>query len=285
MFLKRFVMVFVISFLASNLFAQGAYFNINTGYGFSMSSQNISFLDVDFHNHSSSFIGGNYTFSNEQVNVSLGKGFDIGGTYGYMFNENLGVELDISYLIGSQYKVTREFESDARTDSIEYALSSNMLRFNPSIVITSGFEKFNPYAKFGMIIGVGRIMYEKKRINMHMTYIKEENTMKFNGGIALGLSSSIGVMYDLNDKMSLFGEAKMINLSYAPEKGEMTEHIVNGEDRLSELTTREKEIDFVDSYTENYGTNTTPESEPRKELKQKFPYGSLSVNVGFMLSL
>ncbi|MCF8219225.1 MAG: porin family protein [Bacteroidales bacterium] len=278
-------MVFVISFITTNLLAQGSYFTINTGYGISMSSQNINFLDVDFSNRfTEEESDGSLSTKYEQVNVSLGKGLDIGGTYGYMFNENFGAEITISYLAGSQYEATREYKYGSYYNTEDYTLSSNMLKFNPSVVVAPGFEKFNPYMKFGMIVGVGKILYKTKEdfsgINPSIIETKQE----FKGGLAVGLSSGAGVMYNFKENMYLFGELKMINLSYAPTKGETTEYVVNGEDQLSELTTREKKINFVDSYTTN-SDETPPDSEPRKALRGKFPYGSLGVNVGVMISL
>ncbi len=265
-YFQMFLMVFVISLFTNNLFAQGAYVNINTGYGLSMSTQNLYYFD--FYNYTS----GSNSSTYEQVNVSLGKGLNLGGAFGYLFNENIGVELGISYLLGGKSNAKDKY-SDGSTD---YTLSSRMLRVNPSLVIASGFENINPYAKFGLIIGSGSIMYE---------YIDNDEgdidvlKMKLNGGIALGLSSGIGAMFHLSDNMSFFGELNMVNLSYAPTKGKVTEATSNGADELPDMTTREKEIEFVDSYTDN-----SHDSQPRKELKQKLPFGSFGVNIGLRIS-
>ena len=63
-FFKMLSMVFVISLFANNLLAQGAYVNINPGYGLNMSSQNLSYFD--FYNLT---IGSN-SYTVEQVYVS-----------------------------------------------------------------------------------------------------------------------------------------------------------------------------------------------------------------------
>ena len=44
----------------------------------------------------------------------------------------------------------------------DYSISSRMLRINPTLVIASGLEKINPYAKFGFIIGSGAARVEYK---------------------------------------------------------------------------------------------------------------------------
>lgn len=153
-----------------------------------------------------------------------------------------------------------------------------MLRINPSIVIAAGFKKINPYAKFGLVIGSGSIMYEYNDNNNGNLTVRKA---KLNGGIALGLSSGIGVLFTLNDKMSFFSELNMVNLSYAPTKGKLTVATDNGADELPGMTTRERETVYVNSYTES---SSNPPSEPRKELKQKMPFGSLGLNFGLKIN-
>lgn len=265
-------MVFVISLFANNLFAQGAYLNVNAGYGLQMSSQNLYYFD--FNNYTS----GNNSTTHEQVNVSLGKGLNFGGAFGYMFNPNLGAEVGVSYLIGGKSNAVDMWSSGGRT---EYTLSSKMLRINPSLVISSGLEKFNPYAKIGLLVGAGSIMYEMNDMdNGDVTMMK----LKLNGGLALGLTSGIGAMLNISDKMSFFGELNMVNLSYAPTKGEIKEYTYNGKNELPQLTTNDREIEFVDSYTYISG-NPTPDSQPSKELKQKMPFGSVGINLGVRINL
>lgn len=267
-YIQMFLMIFVGSLFASNLFAQGAYVNINAGYGFSMSSQNLFY----FYNSTE----GSNSYTEEQVNVSLGKGLNLGGAFGYMFNENIGAELGISYLSGGKSKAKDTYTNG----TTEYNFSSKMLRINPSLVIASGFEKINPYAKFGLIIGSGSIVYE---YNDNYDGDIELVKIKLNGGIALGLSSGIGAMFNLSDKMSFYGELNMVNLSYAPTKGEVTEATYNGVDELPDFTTSEKEIEFVDRYTFDYD-NDPADSQPSQELKQKLPFGSFGFNFGLRIN-
>lgn len=269
-YFKMLLLVFAISLLSNTIFAQGTYVNINAGYGLSMSSQNLYFFD--FYN----FTSGTNSYTVEQVNVSLGKGLNIGGAFGYMFNKNIGAELGVSYLLGGKSKA-----KDTYTGSTsDYTLSSKMLRINPTLVIASGFEKINAYAKFGLVIGSGSIMYEYNDSDDGDIEVRK---IKFNGGIAFGLSSGVGAMFNLSDKMLFYGELNMINLSYAPTKGEVTESTYNGSDELINLTTREKEIEFVDSYTYSL-SNPQIDSQPSKELKQKLPFGSFGFNIGLRIN-
>jgi opacity protein-like surface antigen len=268
--LLSFVLIIGLNAFAS---AQGLYANLNFGYGFALSSQNIP----DFYNYTRKASTVGYSRTYEQVNVSLGKGLNLGGTIGYMFNKNVGIDLGLSYLLGGQTKATDLYEDGS---SSEYLISAKMFRINPSIVVASGLDKINPYAKMGLVIGSGSVTNEVSDFGTYTSkYI-----MKSDGGIALGLSSAIGVMIGINDNLSFFTEMNMVNLSYAPTKGEIIEYTVDGVNLLSTLTVSEKEVEFVDSYTEIDGSATS-ESLPSKALKQKLPFGSFGLNFGIRVNL
>jgi hypothetical protein len=263
-YFKMSLAIFVIGLFANNLFAQGAFVNFHAGYGFQMSSQNISYFS--FYNQTT----GNNSITNEQINVSFGKGINFGGAFGYMFNKNVGAELGVSYLIGGKTKA-RDISPNSITD---YTLTSNMFRINPSLIIASGFEKLNPYAKFGLVVGFGSVKYGYTDNNDGDIEVRKRT---LNGGAAIGLTSALGLMYDLSSKLSLFGELNMVNLSYAPTKGEYTEATYNGIDELPGMTTRERSSDFLNKYTY---TNPPLDSQPKQELKEKLPFGSLGLNIG-----
>jgi hypothetical protein len=268
--LKTLLIVFVIALFTNGLFAQGAYISFKAGYGHSMSTQNLEFLD--FYNETS----GTNSTTYEQVNISLGKGLNFGGTFGYMFTKNIGTEISTSWLLGSKSKAQYQYPGG----TTDYTISSNMLRIIPSIVIASGLEGVvNPYARFGLVIGMGSVMYEEEDIDQGYVYIEK---WKYNGGVALGLNAAIGAIFNLNDLLSLFCEINMYNLSYAPTKGELTEATENGVNVLPDYTTRYREIEFVDSYTYNE-YSPPPDTQPRQELKTKLPFGSVGINVGLRI--
>lgn len=268
--MKKYVRVLLttlaIMLLDNSVFSQGSYLNLNAGYGLSMSPQNLHFFD--FTNYTSL----NNSITEEQIAVSLGKGVSFGGSFGYMFNKNIGAELGLSYLLGSEFEVTRTF-SFRTTD---YTMSANMFRINPSIVVACGFEKVNPYAKFGVLIGSGSIMYTLDEFD---NGDRDVMKVKLDGGMALGFTSGIGALVSVSNKVSFFGEINMVNLSYAPTRGRMTEATVNGVDQLPGWSTDLKEIEFVDSYTYDFA-NPPADTEPNQVLRQHLPFGSIGFNLG-----
>jgi hypothetical protein len=230
------------------------------------------------------------------VYLSFGRGSDLGVNFGYMPSNKIGFDLGISYLIGTSYKGIYKIESENtyyslsdQVDSSFYSYSSavtkaysKMLRINPSIILSPGLEKINPYAKFGGIIGKGNLS-----INTDETDSDENKTItkeKRYGGFAIGLTAAIGANYSLNEKISLFAEINMISLNYAPTKGKILISTKNGEDLKENMTTREIETEYVDSVSDiESGLYTS--TEPKQELKQFLPFGSCGLNVGIKISL
>ncbi|MFZ4400982.1 MAG: outer membrane beta-barrel protein [Bacteroidales bacterium] len=269
--LKTWMVLLLISLIINSVSAQGTFINLNVGYGTAASEQNLSSLNFNNYTRQNNFT------TREQVNISFGKGLNIGGSIGYMFNENIGMELGISYLMGGKSEA-RDLYTNRTVDNTIYA---NMLRFNPSLIIAAGFKNINPYAKIGMLIGSGSILYESIDNNNGDLWVSKT---KFNGGLAFGLNSAVGVLFSINENLSFFVELDMVNLSYAPTKSEITEASLNGSDQLPGMTTKERQTDFVDNYTTEQG-NPSPDSQPDKLLIEKYPFGSVGLNIGLKINL
>jgi hypothetical protein len=266
---KPLIVLVTVSLFTHNLSAQELYLNVNAGYAFGTGQMNLSTTNV------------NATSSTyEVVGYSLGKGVNTDISIGATFNKNIGAELGISYLIGGKTNASSVY-LDRKED---FNFAAKMLRFNPSIVIYKGYEKFKPYAKFGVIVGIGgSISSEYKTAYTAVGGHTLLNKQKYNGGLASGFSSALGVIYGLNSKFSLFGELTMINLRYSPTKSKYTESTDNGVDRLSTFTVSQKEYEYVKSYTVNSAIPNP--SQPSKALKFKYPFSSIGFNIGIRFSI
>jgi hypothetical protein len=222
--------------------------------------------------------------SYEKVDIAFGKGLNFGGAVGYMFNKYVGTELNISYLLGGTTTTKSSTTISTSSSSYNSDFSATMLSFIPSIVITPGFEKINPYTRFGLIIGLPTMTGISEISSTFMGNTNTTNqTRIFNGGLAVGLQSTIGIDYKINEKISIFGELTSNNLNYSPKKGEVTESKVNGVDNLSTLSTRVKKVEFVDSYSED--NNVTPDNNaPQKSITPSLPFSSFGLNIGVKYS-
>ncbi|MDN5355767.1 MAG: hypothetical protein PWQ43_709 [Rikenellaceae bacterium] len=275
---KKVALLMFISLFSIAAYSQ-FYINVGGGYNLGIATQSLLF----------NYEGTNDIEKIENVKVSLGKGLNFGLNLGYMFNGNIGIDLQCSYLLGDE--TSGESKDNFTYFNINYydyekeSIKSQMFRVNPSIIIASGFDKLDPYAKFGVILGFGSITYNRlyeEYENNQIQDIKVEK-WKYDGGMAFGISSALGLMYHISDLISVYGELNLVGMSYAPKKGVMTEYTVNGSDQLPNLTTDDKEIDFVDDITYDYN-NPPSSAEPSKELKNYLPYSSIGLNIGVRFS-
>lgn len=263
------IAVTIFSFgIVNGIIAQGLYVGVNAGYALKLASatdQNVN-----------SSINTTY----EAVNYSLGKGLDFGLNVGYMMNANVGAELGVSYLLGG--KTTFEDNSTYGTSKVD--IKGKMLRLVPAIVIATGMEKINPYAKLGLIIGIGSIKYTG-----HVTTSSAfksggpgDFVQKNKGGVAIGVMGAVGADFTLNDMLSVFAEINVEGLSYAPTKGELTEYKENGVDKLADLSVNAKKFEYVKKYSSN--ENNSPDVAS-KRLREKSPFSSVGLNVGIKIKL
>ncbi|MHC1707303.1 MAG: outer membrane beta-barrel protein [Bacteroidales bacterium] len=264
--------VFMLTTTSVNLLSQSFYVKAEAGYGFKTSSQNSLYFPLYDYTIDS------LSSSTEHISASLGKGMNLGGAFGYMFTDNLGVELGLSYLYGSKSKAKHQY-IDA---TVDFALYSRMFRINPTLIVSLKENKINLYSKFGVIMALGAIYYEKSTAKHNGD--NESIKIKLSGDAAFGFNAGLGVMYPLNNSVSLFGEVNLISLSYAPSRGEVTEATINGVDQLPLLSTRDKEFEFVDEFVSN-SYNPDPDDKPKPELKHLFPFGSIGLNAGIKVTL
>ncbi len=246
---------------------KGAYASIHVGYSLAAGSSNVLGL--------SNTTSTNTTQDMEQIKFSFGKGANAGLAFGYMFNEHIGAELGVQYLIGGKTKAKDTDNSTAFPYTQTGDVSAKMVQINPSLVLATTINKMSPYAKFGVVIGSGKIT-----VNSNNVYPSNNNSNKIEmkGGTAIGFSAAMGLNIPINANLSFSGELNMINMQYAPTKASTTMYTVNGVDKLSTLSVRDKETEYLKVVT----TSSTPRPNtlPRQENLIAMPFGSIGINVG-----
>ena len=226
----------------------------------------------------------NYTrmedsYREERVNISFGQGFNVQGSIGYLFNRNFGLELGASYLLGSTSEIDFNYlasSTNPNSSEVNYELSAQMYRINPSLVLKAKFRTISPYAKMGLIAGIGEVNFRRESKSVFSHY---RSNFQVFGGISWGLSASMGANYAINRDLDLYAELNIISMSYAPSKGLVTEYMINGENRLHSLTTEDKEVEFVEENTVDYNSPDSPD-EPSSEVKHSLPFSSIGLNIG-----
>ncbi len=266
-YLTTVFMTFAAGWLMNAAMAQ-CFGGLSFGYGIPKGTMNIN-------GFSNSTVVDANTYTDKQIYLSLGKGFNFGLTGGHMCNKNFGGQLDVNFLAGG--KTTAKDSSPSGTE--KYTLQANMLRIIPAAIVKAGFTGLDPYARFGAVISMGRVKYTGEQ--NYSSYVTED-IWNYKSGVALGFMGALGAEYPISDKLDVFGEINTINQTYSPKKGELTKSTYNGEDQLGSMTTSQKEVKFENEVTYDYeGGQQPPPDEPTKVLKTKYPLGS----VGFLFGV
>lgn len=252
--------LFLISICASQMHAQ-SFVSFKSGYAF------------EFNKTASSgqlYLGANEYVVEQLDAASYGVGVHVGLGVGFMLSENLGLQVAADYVRGL-------VEQDIRLQGVSTTnlnTTITQIQLSPMLVISTGAEGFNLYSKTGLLLPV-MTDFEKEYTatlpNDGMLLQKE--TLNFS--TKMGLVGAIGFLFSTNEKLSIFLEAEAINIALKPNSNELTNYEQNGIDKLSELTTAQKNIDYVDQITNSGNSN-----EARQALATPVSFSSFGINLG-----
>ncbi len=259
-----FTLVMALGLSAGTASAQKLFVRAGLGYALPSGSQRIS-------------DGSNSKDPNTEFNTngSYGTGFNGELGIGYMFNKNIGLGLDISYLVGKKNLV----KDDRGNDRSQLESSGSAFAFTPNIVLSTAMEgKMVPYAKAGLVIASASVT-DVITGTAGSIYVLERKT---TGGIALGFKGAMGINFAVNQKISLYGEIAYTAMSYRPTKAVITKFTSNGIDVLAGSSVKDRETTYS---VEVDNTASSPSSSPRKEITPVLPFGSIGLNFGVMINL
>lgn len=247
---------------AGTMSAQKLFVRAGLGYAFPSGSQIIGFNSKD----------PNLGYA---TNGSFGTGLNGELGIGYMLNKNIGLGLDISYLIGKK----NLSKDDRGNDKEQTEVSGSALAFTPNIVLSTAMEgKIVPYAKAGLVIASASVTSVRTG-TVGKIFVEEG---KISGGIAFGFKGAMGVNFAVNEKIAIYGELAYTGMSYRPEKATLTKSTKNGIDVLPGLDVEDKETIFS---AEVDNTAASPSTSPSKAITPVLPFSSLGLNFGIMINL
>ena len=135
------------------------------------------------------------------------------------------------------------------------------MRATPSLVVQAPVGKFQPFARFGVLIPFyGRTVIEES--TYFTSNIDEFKTTEVQGRFSVGFESSIGVEYKLNDNLGIYLNATLTTLRIKADRADVVswERIDNntGEttDKLATSSALFSQIDFTDELTPSSNTTT-----------------------------
>jgi len=273
------ILIIGLLFTGMSIQAQKIYFR--GGFGAAVSTA----ADISYHltgiSDSTSWTA--QTLATKKAGVGTGLPFVIAA--GYKLSDNFSAELGIDYFYGFNVAVKDIFYYSP----IESKGRGQMLSLVPAFVLTFPIEKFHPYARLGLKIGVlNSVVY-----NIHETYTyitQNENTItvdlesksKDYGGIAIGVQAALGTDYALNEKISLFGEIQVDGISYSPKHGKYLEYSENGADQMGNMTEKQKKWNYLKDIDYN---KSIPDDQPWEKPRLNYRFGNVGLIVGVKFNL
>lgn len=220
---------------------------------------------------------------------SLGAGYKINVTPGYMFNRFIGAELGINYFHGDETLIGRLHSPMVQSEEVAYIRGVDIV---PAILITPGFETVNPYARLGLLIPVAGDLTIETSVDQPNgggpgTDIAVRGTAEVTPTLSVGYVGAIGVIIPVSDRLSVFGEAEFKSLSIKSDEAEITSYtttattdgqtaLVPGQ-QLEDLPVSEKKFIFKDEFTT---TQNEPEDQPRVIPSQEVNASGAGINIG-----
>lgn len=199
-----------------------------------------------------------------------GQGVPVSLELRYMFNESIGVQLDASFLAGSEIVSSEDKTpgSESKTSSV-----SQQIRLTPQLVLQtpSGF-----YGRFGAVLPIGgSTTVTSTDANGGGAGVPSERVIVAKGKPSLGIAGSLGYGFELSEKLTLFGELEYIGLGIKTASTEITKYEVGGNDVLPSLTNDQINATYEDETTA--GGNVSQGSSSS--------YSSFGVNIGIRFTL
>ena len=231
---------------------------------------------------------GSTTVSNNVGTAGGGLAFGLAG--GYFFNENIGIDLEAYYLLGSK---TRASSTTAPNFESYNDIYTRQIRIAPALVLRASGEKIRPYARVGLLLPVGgkTVSEEFEKVTAGTAGYENKKMTEVRGRLSLGFTGAFGAEYSLNEKMSLFAELNYAGVRVNANTAEITEDMRTNSDgstvnNLENAPTIQREIRFVNEV--NSGTNTPgvgqniDATKPVEILGRNSNFSSLGLRVGIV---
>jgi len=192
---------------------------------------------------------------------SYGEGIYPSFGFGYLFNNNIGIEVNGSYLIGKKFN--HEHTENGLTET--HDKWGEGILISPSIIIQAPMKNITPYARFGGVVGLVKV--KEKETESGTGARTGSNKNEHSGNFGLGMNGALGIMFNAGKRIKIFAELHGQGINYGPEKRENTEAF-SGE-------TPDPTIIYEDEFAVN-AANTV--------LRPRFPFSSFGLNVGITVN-
>lgn len=303
--------------------AQTSKFYMKAAGGYFFSVSNGQFPDVgpypprDQHDEVNPATGGITTLSEKVLTGSYGEGVRGSLTLGYNFNKYIGIEGTFCYFQSVKNLMTRNLTTIQGTSTAVGSVESrgyvNAIDFAPSLVFSPGYEKWNPYVRFGFVVPFwGRLNIETdaartSAVPGQPATVVAQTTIHRKEEVepspTIGFQGALGVTYAVAKRFDIFLETEYRNVPVKSKSKEVTDYeevtnvvnttngqVISTQRRgLNDLSTAERQTDYVTTLDQNSNTpvgttgaktNYKNDNAPSNDLKSYINVGGLGANLG-----
>ncbi|RBL90818.1 outer membrane beta-barrel protein [Chitinophaga flava] len=263
------------------------------------------------------------TISRKVLTGSYGEGVRGGLAFGYNINKYMAVEASFDYYHSKKNLMTKNLTTlvgnGKQLVSVESNGHVNAVIFTPSLVLSPGFEKVNPYIRFGAVLPLWGRLYIDTDVDqlssvpnippgtqVH-TVIHRKEEVRPN--ITLGFQGALGVSFYLSPRFDIFVEAEYKNVPVKSKNKEVTTYtetntLVSAASGatvqqlpgrgLNDLSQAEKKVDYVTILDQSSNTKVNQigarvfyknDNAPSNDLKSYINIGGLGANAGIKFRL
>lgn len=213
-------------------------------------------------------------------NGSPADGFRFGGAVGYGLNEYVTLGLGVRYEMSSEVEGSSNSSYTGYTTKSTRSQEITQVAIVPDVVFALPGEVYRPYMRCGWHIGFPTLNYKYEYVSTSTTGVDRSYELESTGGLAQGFLGGIGIEYRVTPTLGILAEISSESWTWGPTESKYTKYVSDGVDQLGSMNTSEKEIEYVDSYTDVADQDTTKAS---KELRRRISATALSLNIGLRL--
>jgi hypothetical protein len=230
-----------------------------------------------------------YRSTDQTVKLNFGNGPGAGLVFGGQLHGPLGWEARFTYMVddGDEIEYNSSDAFSGYSTASKTVFTTRFLRIEPALRLSAGDSTTQWYAAMGPSLVVFGNMtttddYSRTQTGSFPYSTTEKTVSEYTGRIGLGGFGAVGLLRQGPGRLGFFAEVSIHALSWAPMRSEITAYTVDGQDRLSQLTTAERETEYVDSYTE---TDAQALSQPSKSTKLYLPMTTFGARIGLHVLL
>jgi len=286
-------LAFVLSGMVTLGFAQEFYFRAGLGYAFPATAQSTYDTPIPYYEYQSAYNGtrtinanGTQTYNIKTASLSAGVQSVIG--LGYMFTENIGVQLDAGIGISN---TTYTFNDNniplnvGGSTPVPYNISTTQhanspVFMMPSLVLQTSGDKIKAYSRFGFALPLNtKVTQDQVFTNGAGTgaLTVDDFTWQIKSGFSLGYTAAAGIKYKISDKVSLWAELSLLSVSVYTKEQDLKSWVEDGQSvPLSNYTTAQ---------TIKFSKTATIDSTYSQFPAYAQPFSNMGINVGINITI